>query len=89
MTRLPHSDKLILDLRKLEDYCLNRRIRAVGTRLGSFVTRLASLERMLGGCAMPCWTPCVVPTQSGWNPIRQASVGGLTLPLRDTSGAPW
>ena len=57
MTLLPHWDEAILDIRKLEDYCLSHRTRVADTRLEYSDTRLGSSAATQPGCEMFCLKP--------------------------------
>lgn len=89
MARLPNSERAILDIRKIEDYCLNPEHRAAGTRRGYFANCLAPHGAMADGCEMLCWMGCKItrPLRSRRMPL--AAAGASMCRSRDTVGALW
>jgi hypothetical protein len=87
--RLPHSDGAILDIRKIEDYCLSPSHRAVGTRLGYFV-RLSTFGGPLrSGCDILCLKPHDRAKPGRWRPTLGGPDGASMLPSGDTVRALW
>jgi hypothetical protein len=53
-TRLPHGDEAVLDIRKIEDYCLSPSHPRGGTRLGYSARRSTFSAATRHGCEMFC-----------------------------------
>jgi hypothetical protein len=85
MARLPNADRAILDIRKIENYCLNALHPMVATRLVLSAQHWGLAVRRPSGCAAACSTVCEFMMQPKSGAIVLEAAGASTSQFRMTN----
>jgi hypothetical protein len=87
--RLPHGNRAILDIRKLEDYRLSASHPRGRHKARVFRETLDLHAAMRRGCETLCLKPRAPGRPHALQPTRGEAIGGLMLPSGDTERAQW
>jgi len=77
VTGFPHAESAVLDIRKLEDYCLNPS-HPRGRHKARFAKCLMSIGATLHGCETFCCKPCALARPRRSEPMFGA-VSGVSM----------
>ena len=87
--RLPHGDQAILDMRKIEDYCLNP-LHPRGRHKAGYSARSSIFSgAMHRGCAALCSKPHVPPKPSGMGRTPGGHIGASMRTSGDKERVLW